>query len=83
MEKYHLSEQEVKNIQKEFFIAQIELAKKYDLPFIIHNRESKDDILTILQDTCAQKFIFHCYSEDLAYAEKLIALSPECKISFS
>jgi TatD DNase family protein len=30
-----------------------------------------------------KNFIFHCYSEDLEYAEKLIKFSPICKISFS
>jgi TatD DNase family protein len=83
MEKYHLTEAEIKKIQKDFFIAQIELAKKYNLPFIIHNRESKEDVFTILQETHAQNFIFHCYSEDIEYAQKLIAFAPECKISFS
>jgi TatD DNase family protein len=72
-----------KEEQKKFFKAQIELAKKYDLPVIIHNRESRDDIYDILVETNFKNFIFHCYSENLDYAEKLIAFSPNCKISFS
>jgi TatD DNase family protein len=59
------------------------LAKKYDLPVIIHNRESKDDVLEILKETDCTNFIFHCYSENLEYAEKLLKFSSECKISFS
>lgn len=74
---------EIKKIQKNFFIAQIWLAKKYDLPVIIHNRNSKDDIYEILNQTWLKNFIFHCFSENLEYAEKLIKLSPICKISFS
>lgn len=72
-----------KKIQWLFFKAQILLAKKYDLPVIIHNRESKDDVLKILKELDFKKFIFHCYSENLEYAQKLIEFSPECKISFS
>jgi TatD DNase family protein len=30
-----------------------------------------------------KNFIFHCYSENLDYANKLIKFAPECKISFS
>jgi TatD DNase family protein len=72
-----------KDLQKIFFKAQIELAKKYDLPIIIHNRESKDDVLNILKETSFKNFIFHCYSENLEYAKKLLKFSPKCRISFS
>ena len=72
-----------KEEQKKFFIAQIELAKKYNLPLIIHNRESKEDILEILEETNFKNFIFHCYSENLDYAKKLLDFAPNSKISFS
>lgn len=72
-----------KERQKIFFKAQINLAKKYNLPIIIHNRESKDDIFDILEKTWFKNFIFHCYSENLEYANKLLKFSPNCKISFS
>ena len=81
--EYKLTTEEIKQIQKKFFIAQIELAKRYNLPIIIHNIDSREDILDILKNTWYKNFIFHCYSEDLEYAEKLIAFSPECKLSFS
>ena len=72
-----------KEKQELFFKAQINLAKKNNLPIIIHNRDSKDDVLRILKETSFKNFIFHCYSENLEYAEKLIEFSPNCKISFS
>lgn len=37
-------------LQKELFIGQIELARKYDLPLMIHARESYNEILTILDE---------------------------------
>lgn len=72
-----------KIIQKEFFVAQIKLAQKYNLPIIIHTREAKDDTLEIIKETGLKKFILHCYSEDLDFAYKCIYYSEECKISFS
>ncbi len=72
-----------KLLQKIFFKSQLLLAQKYSLPVVIHNRESKDDILLILKELDFKNFIFHCYSENLEYAKELIKFSPDCKISFS
>ncbi len=74
---------QTKSLQKLFFKAQIELAKTYNLPIIIHNRDSRENVLKILQETHFKNFIFHCYSENLEYARRLIVFAPECKISFS
>lgn len=83
-EKYRLKIiEEKKKVQKIFFKAQILLAKKYSLPLVIHNRESGDDILKILKELDFKNFVFHCFSEDLEYAKKLLEFSPNCMISFS
>lgn len=81
LDKENISESAKK--QEDFFKAQIALAKKYNLPLIIHSRDSKFDTLRVLQELEAKKFILHCYSEDLDFAYKAIYFSPECKISFS
>lgn len=84
LEKQHkIKKEEIQDIQKRFFVGQIELAKKYELPLIIHNRNSREDILEILKKTWYKNFIFHCYSEDLTYAQELLSFAPECKLSFS
>ncbi len=72
-----------KDLQKIFFKAQINLAKQNNLPLVIHNREAKEDVFEILKETDFKNFIFHCYSENLDYAKKLLEFSPNCKISFS
>ena len=72
-----------KKLQEFFFKSQLLLAKEHKLPVIIHNRDSKEDVLRILKKIDYKNFIFHCYSENLEYAEKLIAFSDICKISFS
>lgn len=75
--------EEKKRLQKIFFKAQLLLAKEYKLPVVIHNRESRDDIFEILKEIDFKNFMFHCYSEDLEYAKKLLNFSPNCMISFS
>jgi TatD DNase family protein len=53
-----------KEIQKEVFRKQIQLAKKVKLPIVIHNREATADIVEILQEERAAEVggIMHCFS---------------------
>lgn len=52
---------ENKDIQKELFIKQIELANKYNLPIVIHTRDAAIDTIDILKDhPCNKKGVFHC-----------------------
>jgi len=71
-----------KRSQIELFITQLELAEKYNLPVIIHNRDAGQDIFDILQDRLPSKgAIFHCYSEDAAYAR--MCLEKDMNVYFS
>ena len=76
-----LSEQ--KKLQKKYFIAHINLAKKYNLPIIIHNRNSSEDILEILSENDCKNFIIHCFSENITFAQKCFDISPSAMMSFS
>ena len=50
-----------KDIQKDAFIKQIELANKYNLPIVIHTRDAVMDTLEILKSHPVKKTgIFHC-----------------------
>ena len=52
-----------KQRQKKIFIDQIELAKSYDLPLIVHIREASADAHTILQKYAGKKGgVLHCYN---------------------
>lgn len=52
---------ENKEIQKQAFIMQIELANRLNLPITIHTREAVSDTLEILkQHPVKQKGVFHC-----------------------
>lgn len=65
-----------KNSQIELFIQQLDIAKKLELPVIIHNREAGTDIMNILRDRISEQGgILHCYSENWAYARQAIDLN--------
>ena len=52
---------ENKEIQKQLFIKQIELANKLNLPIVIHTRDAFVDTIDILkQNSVNKKGIFHC-----------------------
>ncbi len=52
---------ENKEIQKEIFIKQIQLANKYNLPIVIHTREATCDTIEILKENRVNNTgVFHC-----------------------
>lgn len=62
-----------RNIQKQVFIQQIELADACKLPIIIHNRDAHEDILRIIKDHPPQYGgVFHCYSGSWEMAKTLL-----------
>lgn len=62
-----------KEVQKEFFTAQIELAADLDLPVIVHDREAHGDTLDILKAT-KPKGVVHCFSGSKEMAHEIIKL---------
>ena len=62
-----------KRSQIELFITQLEIAQKYNLPVIIHNRDAGKDLYEILSERLPDKgAILHCYSEDEEFAKKCL-----------
>lgn len=53
-----------KEIQKKGFINQIEIAREYDLPIIIHARDSLDDLYQIIKEYPEQKFLLHSWNKE-------------------
>ena len=73
-----------KSSQIELFITQLELAQKHNLPVIIHNRNAGKDIFEILKDRLPERgAIFHCYSEDAAYASRCLKAGMNVYFSFA
>lgn len=66
-----------KEIQKTVFRQQIQLAKKVNLPLIIHNREATEDVIAILKEEGADEVggIMHCFSSTLEDAKVCIDLN--------
>ena len=79
---YHMGK-ENKDKQIEMFESQIKLAKKYNLPIIIHNRDASGDILEVLKRNAPfeKGGIIHCFSASLEWAREVIKLG--FYISFS
>lgn len=63
-----------KEDQKKAFRMQLELAKKLNLPVIIHNRDADDECLEILEeftDKGRLEAVFHCFGSNVQFARKL------------
>lgn len=59
--------------QKELFIRQLALARKHDLPILIHDREAHGDLMDILCKEGKDNYgILHCYSGSWEMAKELI-----------
>ncbi len=65
-----------KEIQKEVFIQQIRLAKKFNLPVIVHNRESDIDLMQILRQEQSTELtgVLHCFSGDTKMMQEAIEM---------
>ncbi len=61
---YHYSKEEKLKIkQKELFIEQIRLAKRHNLPIVVHSRDAGEDTLKIIKEEKPIKTYLHCYSD--------------------
>ena len=59
------------------FEEQIKLAIEYNLPIVIHSRDSFDEIFKVLEKFKSEKLrgIFHCFTGNLNQANKIIDLN--------
>lgn len=66
-----------KDLQEKWFRAQIELALEVKKPLVIHSRDAAMQCYQILKEMNARNVggVFHCYSEDSAFVEKLSELN--------
>lgn len=69
---YYWKENEPKEVQKRIFLEQIDLAKQFDLPIIIHEREAHGDTMELFQkEVHSVQAVFHCFSGSLEMAKEL------------
>ncbi|WP_455660575.1 TatD family hydrolase [Pradoshia sp.] len=66
-----------KDVQQVVFRRQIQLAKRLDLPIIIHNREATEDVVTILEEEGAEEVggIMHCFSGSPETAKRCLDMN--------
>ncbi|WP_242224240.1 TatD family hydrolase [Bacillus cereus group sp. BfR-BA-01380] len=66
-----------KEVQKEVFRKQIRLARKVNLPIIIHNRDATQDIVNILKEENASEVggIMHCFSGGVEVAKQCVGMN--------
>ncbi|MBI3258893.1 MAG: TatD family hydrolase [Ignavibacteriae bacterium] len=72
-----------KDLQKDVFRKQLNIAKRQELPVIIHNRDSDEDVLAILEDEQDGnlKFVLHCFSSSIDILNRALTLGAH--ISFT
>lgn len=66
---YDLSE---RNIQREIFARQLDIASQLDVPVIIHERDACADVMDILRASKVRKGVVHCYGGSRETARELL-----------
>jgi TatD DNase family protein len=65
-----------RDVQRDVFAAQVQLAGQLDLPVVIHTREADDDTIAILRNEGrgALRGVMHCFTGDAAMARRSLDL---------
>jgi len=67
---YYRTEEPLHAAQQHSFRRHIAIAKQLDKALVIHDRDSHDDVLSVLEDEGAPDLVvFHCFSGDAAMAQ--------------
>jgi len=69
---HHTRDLEGRRRQEKIFRLFIELASEYELPLIIHARDSEKQALKIIKEYALKDVIFHCYSGSLETAYQIL-----------
>lgn len=85
IDKGNLSSKAVEQIenQKYWWLTQWQLAKRYNLPLVIHTRDARDETLSFMREHDIDRCVMHCFSEDWYFARELLEFSDEIYFSFS
>jgi TatD DNase family protein len=71
---YYYEENPEREIQKNTFIKQMELARELKLPVIIHDRDAHQDTLDIIKKFPEVKGEIHCFSGSVEFARECLKL---------
>jgi TatD DNase family protein len=73
----HYYDHSPRDVQRDVFRRQIDMAAELDLPIIIHSRDADDETVEILTEKCSRSFrggIMHCFGGTPQMAESLMSL---------
>lgn len=63
------------DVQKKWFVKQLELAREFDLPVIIHSRDAAEDTLNIMKEHAkGLRGVIHCFSYSKEMAEEYVKM---------
>ena len=63
------------DVQKKWFIKQLELARELDLPVVIHSRDAAEDTLKIIKEHAGgMRGVIHCFSYSKEIAEEYVKM---------
>lgn len=73
---YHFDDDPPRDVQKKWFIRQLELAQELGMPIIIHSRDAASDTMEILKDMDGGRNggVIHCYSYSREQAREYIKM---------
>lgn len=76
LDYYWDKEPEVQKNQRIWFQKQMELARKADLPVIIHSRDAAEDTMRIMKEVQAEEIpgVIHCYSYSPEMAKEFVKM---------
>ena len=72
LDYYHTKDENLKELQKKVLRRQIEIAKKFSKPIILHSREATDNLMEIVKEFLPLNAVIHCFSESGETAKKYL-----------
>ncbi len=85
LDYHHLTD--MNDPQKSVFRKLISIAKKLDIPIIVHSRRAESDVIEELESNRAKKVVLHCFSGSMDLIKKAAGLgyyfSVPCNVVFS
>ena len=65
-----------RDVQKQWFIRQMEIARKLQLPICVHSRDAAADTLSVMKEAKAEEIggVIHCYSYSAEMAKEYLAM---------
>ena len=64
-----------KNTQIRVFKEQLELSKSLNMPCVIHNRDSDQELISSIKDVNINKGVVHCFASDIKCAKSLLSMN--------